>query len=135
MRPRWSQVREFCSKQGYQESRTDHFHYLKVLPDRSTSGTMVSMGVDAETVPAQMWRLVWSRQLRLESEDEFWKGLAGEPVRYAIPPVPEPPKPLPEYLQRFLRDTLHMDEREIERLSRDEAQLLLNDFYSRELRE
>lgn len=74
-RPKWGQVREFCRNQGYIETHTDHFHYLKVLPDRSTSGTMVSFGVDGEDVPSQMWQQVWRRQLRLAAEDEFWKGL------------------------------------------------------------
>lgn len=84
MRPTWGQVREFCHRLGYRETRTDHFHYIKVLVDRSTSGTMVSMGADADDVPAQMWTMVWRHQLRLASEDEFWKGLRGEPVQYVV---------------------------------------------------
>jgi hypothetical protein len=110
MPPRWGEVREFCRKQGYRETRTDHFRYVKVLPDRSTFGTMVSMGVDGEPVPSQRWRLVWRHQLRLSSEDEFWKGLRGETVRYAVPVEPEPPTPLPAYLMQFLVEVLHLSE-------------------------
>lgn len=135
MRPRWGQVREFCRKQGYKETRTDHYHSVKVLPDQSTSGTMVSMGVDGEDVPARMWTLVWRRQLRLAGEDEFWRGLRGEPVAYAIPPIPEPAEPLPPYLTRFLRDKLHLDDQQIEGLTREQAQQMMNEFYARELRE
>ena len=69
---------------------------------------MVSMGVNGEEVPPQMWRLVWGRQLRLTDEEEFWRGLRGEDVRYAIPSTPEPPRPLPAYLVRFLRDPLRL---------------------------
>ena len=135
MRPTWRQVREFCLKQGYQERRTDHVRYVKVLPDRSTSGTMISLGVEAEQVPASLWNVVWRHQLRLASEDDFWKGLRGEPVRYAIPSVEEPPEPLPVSLVRFLRDTLHLSEAQIAALSREQAQRLLNEHYSRELLE
>ena len=133
MRPTWRQVREFCVKQGYQERRTDHFRYLKALPDRSTSGTMISMGVDAEQVPAGLWSMVWRHQLRLASEEEFWGGLRGETVRYAIPPVEEPPTPLPTYLVRFLTNTLHLEEAHIATLTRDEAQQIMNEYYAREL--
>src|SRR5262245_21645298 len=111
--PRWRDVQDFCRKQGYKETFTDHYHYLKVLPDGSTSGTMVSMGKEGDEIPSQMWSLVWRRQLRLASEDDFRRGLLRETVRYAIPPVSEPAQPLPSYLQRFLRDVLHRTDEEI----------------------
>ena len=135
MLPRWGQLREFCLKQGYRETVTDHFRYLKVLPDRSTSGTMVSKGKDGETIPSGMWQLVWRRQLRLAREEEFWRGLSGETVRYAIQGEPEGDEPLPPYLRRFLETVLHLDELEIRRMTREQAQALLNAHYSRELRE
>ena len=132
--PRWGEIRDFCRKQGYSETRTDHFYYLKVLADRSTSGTMVSMGVDGEPVPDQMWTRVWRRQLLLASEDEFWRGLAGEPVRYAIPPLPEPASPLPEYLIRFRQDVLHRTPEQFAATTREQAQAELNAYYARDLR-
>lgn len=135
MRPTWGHVRQFCRRLGYRESRTDHFHYIKVLPDRSTSGTMVSMGVDTDEVPPQMWAMVWRHQLRLASEDEFWKGLRGEPVEYATAVVQEPSDPLPGYLLQFLSGTLHLSETQIAALTRQKAQQLLDNYYARELRE
>lgn len=135
MRPKWGQVREFCRKQGYRETRTDHIRYLKVLADRSTSGTMVSMGVDGEVVPPQRWRLVWQQQLRLASEDEFWKGLGGEPVTHAVADVSAPAEPLPPYLRRFLADILHRTDTEIEATTREQGQQLWDEHYARELRE
>jgi hypothetical protein len=131
--PLWRQVREFCLKQGYKESRTDHLHYVKVLRDGSTSGTMVSMGVDNQEVPRRMWSLVWRRQLRLQAEVEFDKGSRGEAVQCAIPP--EPAVPLPDYLLRFLRDTLHLTAEEIATIPQDDAQERLNAYHSRALRE
>lgn len=133
-RPRWGQVRRFCELQGYRESRTTHYFYDKVLPDGSTSGTMVSFGRDGEAVPSEMWTRVWRRQLRLRDEEDFWRGLEGGAVEYDMPPTPEPATPLPAYLTRFLRDTLHYSEERIASLSREEAQGLLNEYYAGELR-
>ncbi len=135
MRPTWGQLRQFCLIQGFKETRTDHFHYTKVLPGRQSAGTMASFGKDGETIPANMWRLVWKRQLRLASEEEFWKGLDGQPVQYDLPPAPEPRQPLPDYLQRHLREVLHWPEDRIAQTTRDEAQELLNAHYASKLRE
>ncbi len=132
--PKWGDVREFCKRQGYQERKTDHYKYEKVLPDMSVSDTIVSFGADGETVSAGMWRRVWKRQLRLASEDDFWSGLAGGPVRYDIPPTPEEEKPLPEYLRHFLEYVCHFSEEQIQQTSREEAQRLLNEHYARPIR-
>ena len=51
----WGQVRQFCIAQGYAERRGDHDRYLKVVGGRHSCGTMISHGVDGETVPTQMW--------------------------------------------------------------------------------
>lgn len=114
-------MREFCRKQGYRETCTGHMRYVKVLPDRSTSGTMVSTGPDGDAVPAQRWRLVWKHQLRLANEDEFWTGLRRGAVRYAIPVPPEHPEPLPSCLRRFLRDVLHHSDAAIAARTREDA--------------
>ena len=135
MPPRWGEVRDFCRKQGYRETHTDHFHYLKILADGSTSGTMVSMSKDGETVPGQMWSWVWRRQLRLASEEEFSRGLRGETVRYAIPSGTEPAEALSDYLRRFLKDFLHRTDEEIAATTREQAQRELNDFYSNQSRD
>ena len=135
MRPKWGQVREFCRVQGYRETRTDHYRYLKVLPDRSTSGTMVSLGIDGEQIPAQRWNLVWKHQLRLAGEAEFWRGLRGEPVEYAISSATPAPEPLPPYLVRFLKNVRHLTDAEIAGITREQAQQWLDEYHARELRE
>ena len=81
------------------------------------------------------WNQVWRHQLRLASEDEFWRGLAGQSVAYAISPQLEPATPLPHYLVRHLRDVMYYSEEQIAVTSRDEAQALLNAYYSHELSE
>lgn len=133
MPPKWGQVRQFCEVQGYKKSETDHAHYTKPLPDRTSSGTMISHGKDSETIAPSTWHHVWKHQLRLSGESEFWKGLEGQPVQYDVPSVAEPPRPLPDYLRRVLHDKLHLGEDRISRLSRDEAQELIDEFYSREI--
>jgi hypothetical protein len=132
-RPTWSQVRRFCAGQGFRPSTTDHHFYDKVLTDGSTAGTKISFGVaESEPVPASLWPRVWKRQLRLRAEAEFWSGLEGGAVDYDIPRSPEPSQPLPEYLARHLRDNLHWSEEQITAASPEEAQRLLNDWYSRD---
>ncbi len=133
MLPKWGQVRQFCEMQGYNKTETDHTHYIKPLPDRTSSDTMISHGKDSETVDASTWTRVWKHQLRLLSEADFWKGIEGKPVQYDIPPTPEAPQPLPDYLQRLLRDRLHLREDQISQLDRDEAQELVDSFFSQEV--
>jgi hypothetical protein len=111
-----------------------HYFYDKILPDGPTSGTMVSFGRDGETIPSEMWSRVWRHQLRLRSEADFWQGLEGGRVDYDIPPAPEPTISLPSYLERFLRDNLHYSDEEIAATNEEQAQRLLNAYYSRELR-
>ena len=132
-RPSWGQVRQFCERQEYRVSHTNHYYYDKVLADGSTSGTKVSFGKDSEQVPPQLWVVVWKQQLRLADEDQFWLGLDGSPILYDIPPAPATVPPLPLYLQRFLRDVLHYTEEQIAETSRDTAQELLNEYHAREL--
>lgn len=61
--------------------------------------------------------------------------MTDEPVRYDVPASPEPPTPLPDYLRRFLSNVLHLPAEAVAAMPRDEAQSLLNQYYSRELRD
>jgi hypothetical protein len=131
-RPTWAQLRRFCEQQGFRRSTTDHTFYDTVLPDGSTAGTKISFGLaDTETIPSSLWPRIWKRQLRLRSEEEFWRGLTGLAVEYDIPRTEAPPQPLREYLLRHLREDRHLDEAAIANTTRGEAQRLLNDWYSR----
>jgi hypothetical protein len=135
VRPTWGQVRQFCIRQGYEYRPGNHDRYFKVVGGRHSTGTMISHGVDGDTVPTQIWLKVWKYQLKLAGEDEFWSGLEGKPVQYDIPPTPELQQPLPDYLDRHLRDVLHWSDEQIAQTTRDQAQELLNAYYARELRE
>lgn len=132
-RPTWAQVRRFCERQGFRASTTEHEFYDKVLPDGSTAGTKISFNRgETELVPPSLWTRVWGRQFRFRSEDEFWRGLDGSPVEYDIPPTAEPDRPRPAYLVRHLREERHLSEEAIATMARDEAQRLLNEWYSRD---
>jgi len=132
-RPTWAQVRRFCEKQSFRPSTTDHDFYDMVLPDGSTAGTKISFNrAETEPVSPALWPRIWRRQLRLRSEDECWHGLDGAPVSYDIPQAAEPAQPLPDYLARHLREDRHLPEDAIATISREEAQRLLNAWYSRD---
>ena len=132
-RPSWGELRQFCERQHFRPSRTDHDFYDKVLADGSTAGTKISFGVsETDQIPPSLWPRIWRRQLCLRVESEFWQGLAGKVVAHDVPPTPEPTQPLPDYLIRHLRDDRHWSEEQIALVSREEAQHLLNACYSRE---
>src|SRR5437868_1028502 len=103
-RPRWSEVQRFCRVQGYREDRTTHWQYEKIVAPGFMSWTQISFGKMNEQIGSHMWKKVWHDQFQLASVEEFWNGLQGGEVRYNIPPAPEPPEPLPRYLEAFLRD-------------------------------
>lgn len=132
-RPKWRQVRQFCEAQGYKRDEGDHTRFIKLLSDGSSSGTMISHGKDGVDVPPNFWKMVWQKQLRLASEDEFWRGLDGAPVRYDIPPTPESEPQLRPYQEQFLRARLHYSDAEIAATTPDEAQRLLDAYYARSL--
>ncbi len=132
-RPTWAQVRRFCEKQGFRPSTTDHDFYDTLLPDGSTAGTKISFNrAETEPVSPSLWPRVWKRQLRLRSEGDFWRGLDGAPIEYDIPQAPELPQPLPDYLARHLCEDRHLSEDAIAATPREEAQRLLNAWYSRD---
>ena len=132
-RPKWRQVRQFCEAQGYERDEGDHTRFIKLLPDGSSSGTMISQGKEGADVPANLWKLVWQKQLRLASEDEFWRGMDGVPVRYDIPPALEPETPRRPYQERFLRETLHYSDEAIAATTPEEAQRLVDAHFARSL--
>ncbi len=132
-RPTWGQVRDFCRRQGYDEIATVHFDYVKIIAGGVRSFTMVSHGADARQVPPELWKRVLSSQLRLKSEDDFWSGLRGGTVSYDLPPTPPQPEPLPAYLVHHLRDVRHYTPEQIATTSREQAQELLDAYYSSEL--
>lgn len=120
-RPKWRDVRRFCEREGFDLFSSDHDYYDKTFPGGETAATKVSRGADTETLDPGMWRMVWKRQLRLRSEEDFWRGVRGESVVYDIHPPPADPEPLPDYLRRYLATIEHLDDAAIARMAREEA--------------
>ena len=119
-RPTWCEVHRFCEQQEFAKRETDHTFFDKTFPGGETAETKISRGVDGETLTKARWTLVW-RQLRLTSEDDFWRGLEGNTVEYDILVPLAPPESLPDYLRHFLASVRHMGEDEIVALSKDQA--------------
>lgn len=130
--PTWHEVTDFCRRNGYdQDERSHHTYYTREPVAGFVSQTYISRGAGNARVPSPLWSRVWRDQLRLASEDDFWKGVDGADYHYNLPPAPQAPEPMPPYLARFLRDTLHYTEEQIAATSPEEAQRLLDDYYSR----
>lgn len=132
-RPRWSQVQQFCRKQGYKEDRTTHWQYEKIVAPGFMSWTQISFSKMDEQIGSHLWKRVWHDQLRLADEDDFWAGLNGQEVRFDLPPTPQSPELLPHYLEQFLRDVEHLTPQQIAALSVDEAKARWLAYHSREL--
>ena len=125
-RPKWRDIRRFCELQAFEKTQTDHTYFDKTFPNGETAGTKISNGVDGETVPPELWKRVWQKQLRLKSEGDFWRGLAGASVEYAIPSSPPQPDPLPAFLEHFLRNVHHYPDDRIAQTPRHTAQDMYN---------
>lgn len=132
-RPKWRDVRRFCENEGFDHFSSDHEYYDKTFPSGETAGTKISRGVDGETLDPGMWHKVWKRQLRLRSEEDFWRGVRGESVAYAVP-SPTAAEPLPAYLRCYLTAVEHLDAAAIARLSKDEAMEHYQRYLVREIR-
>jgi len=130
-RATWGQLKAFCRQFGYHEENRDHLYFDLGLPDGSSSGTMISHGAhDSDPIPKTLWKLIWHKQLRLQSENDFWSGLSDGPVHWAIPPTSLPPTPLPPYLQRFLAARRFYSEEQITQTSFEEAQAMYDEYIS-----
>lgn len=129
--PTWREVAEFCQRNGYaRDERSHHTYFTREPVAGFVSRTYISRGAGNMRVPTPQWPLVWRDQLRLASEADFWRGLDGAAYRYDLPPTSTTLEPMRPYLARFLRDTLHFTEQQIAATSPDEAQRLLDDYYS-----
>lgn len=132
-RPTWGEVRRFCERQRFAQSHTHHDYYEREVAPGFTAKTRISHGKDADLVPVQLWKRVWHAQLRLHTEDDFWRGLNGEPFDYDVPATLLPPEPLPAYLRRHLLEDRHLSDDEATQMSHDEAQRLFNEWCSRDV--
>lgn len=129
--PTWREVSDFCQRNRYEkDERRHHTYYTREPVPGVVSQTYISRGAGNARVPTPLWSQVWRDQLRLRSETDFWKGLSGEEYAYDLPPTPRAPEPMKPYLTHFLRDMLHYTDEQIANTSPEEAQQMLDTYYS-----
>jgi hypothetical protein len=127
--PTWGEIEQYCRIDGWREvRRTGHVFFERVLPDGTVLRTHRSH-TGRKTMSAGRFKAILRDQLRV-SEDDFWTALETKE------PVPRPSdaptlEALPLYLMRVLKDELHLSEAEIAELTRDEAERLVHEHWSR----
>jgi hypothetical protein len=137
--PRFGDIREFCRIDGWEQTTTakgkkvgDHFRYRKTLPDGTILRTRASHGNDQIGDPA-LWKRIWSEQLGLDNEQQFWDALnSGKPVPRGTtePAAPAGPS-LPLWLYRKLLVEVRVPEAELASLSEAQALARLHEHYAR----
>jgi hypothetical protein len=132
-RPRWSQIQQFCRRQGYREDRASHWQYEKIVIPDFMSWTQISFSKLDEQIGSNLWKKVWHDQLQLATEADFWAGLEGQEVHYNLPPAPQAQEPLPRYLEMFLRDIEHLTPDQLAAVSLEEAKTRWLAYHSHEL--
>lgn len=135
--PRHSDLRRFCEVDGWEETtkgrrNPDHTRYRKVLDDGRVLRTKVSHGRGSIEDPS-LWKRVGRDQLALGSEDEFWEAVrAKRPVdRSAATPAPPSGPSKPGWLVNSLIFTAGLSEREVTKLSVEEAERRWLEFCKR----
>lgn len=125
----------FCKNEGWRRvcdargrTGTHHVTYEFDLPDGATLRTRISHPPDRSTYGPSLWGHILRDQLRV-SEDEFWAC-----VRDGVRPdrgVPATPvETLPADLVYLLLHRVGLDEREVARMSKEDALARLQRFWT-----
>jgi hypothetical protein len=136
--PRFGDIRRFCAIDGWEEVKSatgrtgDHYRYRKTLSDGRILRTKASHGND-EIGDPKLWKRVWSEQLALDTEDQFWETLrSGEPPARASEARATAPEgeSLPGWLVAKLVREVGLSSGEVAQLSEPEAMKKLHEYYS-----
>jgi hypothetical protein len=123
--PDRNDVERFCELDGWEETQAespDHHRYRKRLDDGTVLRTRVSFGRGPICRVPALWAKVWRHQLKLESEDEFWKVLkTRKPAPRGAPAELPPELQMPAWLFEALLYTFGLDESKVRSLSEGEA--------------
>ena len=136
--PTWGEVEQFYEADGWRPvqggertgGRQRHIFYEKVLPDGRVLQSHISHARE-KTMSAGRFSAILRYELEV-SKDEFWDCLrTGQPVDRPVS-LDEPEVVEHEaWVLAVLAGELHMPAEEIERLSKDEAQALVLEHWSR----
>lgn len=118
-------LRRFCELDGWEETEAvapDHDRYRKKIDDGSILRTKVSHGRGPVCNDIALWTRIWRHQLRLESEDEFWKVLKTHTRVPRGQRIEQPTgESLDAWLFEFLVNVVGLSENEVLALSNDAA--------------
>ncbi len=135
--PTWGDIRDFLAADGWRElasgerggSQSDHVWFEKLLDDDRLLRAKVSHAKQ-KTLSAGRFRTIARHELEV-SVPEFWECIrSGKPV--ARPVEVEPlAYQHPTWVAKILSGQLHMSGEDIAKLSREEAEQLVQEYWRR----
>jgi len=134
------ELQRFCVIDGWTELRgargvgRDHLFFVKELPDGRTLRTKVSHGTHGkDSYSRGLWKHIWSEQLGLAAESEFWAVLKlHRPAQRQGEAELQPAGPaVPGWLVQRLIHTAGLREDEVAKLSAEEAEERWLEFQTR----
>lgn len=135
--PTWADIKAFLAADGWRElpsgarggSSADHIFYEKTLTDGRVLQTHVSHSA-RKSVSAGRFRAILRHQLEV-SKDAFWDAIrTGTPVERPAPLEAPEPFQHPAWVVAVLTGRLHMSGEDIAKLSPDEAQARVQQFWT-----
>jgi len=126
----WGQIEEFCRKDGWKQVReTTHTFFENVLADGTVLQTHRSFAKDKTMSPGR-FKAILRLQLQV-SEKQFWEVLrTGQPAKRPAM-LPDETVKHPAYVVRVLKQNLGKTEKEIARLSLQQARRMVEEYWSR----
>ena len=135
--PTWADIKAFLAADGWRElpsgarggSSADHIFYEKALPDGRVLQTHVSHSAN-KSLSAGRFREILRHQLEV-SKDAFWEAIrTSTPVDRPAPVEAPEPHQHPAWVVAVLVGKLHMTGEDIAKLSPDEAQARVQQFWT-----
>ena len=132
--PTWDDIVAFLGSDGWREvpkhgRRQRHVFYEKVLEEGRVLQTHVSHSGRKALSPGRFGSIL-RHDLEVSKED-FWECVrSGKPVERPVP-VDEGPVEHEAWVVAVLAGDLHMSAREIEALTPEEAQQIVEDYWSK----
>lgn len=127
----------FCQFDGWTQLKSargvgrDHIYFVKELPDGRTLRTKVSHGSKKAEYSAHLWKQIWSEQLALSSEDEFWRVLKERRPANRETTVEVAREEMPAWLAQCLLYTVGLRQDQIANMSLAEADQCWQDYQTK----
>jgi hypothetical protein len=124
----------FCQIDGWTQLKSargvgrDHLYFVKELADGRTLRTKVSHGSKKAEYSSHLWKQIWSEQLELASEDEFWAALKERRPATREAAVAIKQEEMPAWLAQRLIHSAGMRQDQLAGMSLAEAEQCWQDF-------